>query len=1139
MSLSSLIVQREVATIRQVEEALARQVLYGGDLLTNVLEVAQVPEALLVPLLAETVHMPHAPLGPLPPATPEARALVPQELAVRRSIFPLELSAPVPPSGASKGLDGRGVLVVAVAEPLEPDALEELSFALGVKVEQRVAPLVRIREALSAAYGAPLDRRMTRLLGRLAGIDVPGTGSLPPLLQTSPTHSLDPPSAITALPGIVMGQVRPSQIPRRETPTVGSFEAVRREMRKTNVSFPAPAPESDADATQVMPPLVELADLTEPAPQVHATPEEEGGPPSVVVRASVILGPPPGEAVDAASSPGRVPPPGPTTTSGFPSPAASQPSRSSPPGASPSAPPPERRSSAPPASHPSSLLRLVQLAHAAPRAGRRRRGPITLERAKVELEQASERDTLLDLYFDFSLQFFEYTALFIVHADIAEGRDAYGPGATRHRVLGVGVPLDLPSALSAARDRAAPVIARPAKEGLDAVLVTDLERNPEWPILIVPLVVRGRTVALLYGDNGETGVDGTGSGEVTAFAARVGQAFERVIVRRKLGGFSADKATTAPRVDPKRVGLKPRPRPESRAATLGKALGPDGHVRPPSVRPPAPASVPPPAPSPSSPPAPAPAPTPAPTPTHAPAHSHKPPPPPGASVVPETLRHDAPKPAPPDEKPISLPPDAIVADDDWDPEADTDVEDVVLPLSNRRTVRDLSPPFPEVLGEVLPPVSAEFADLPPPPQVAAVRPLSGPPIPREEPALALDLTPPPPHKPSDPTAIDVGQLEEADEETLLRELDALAPGNSAPDLVASFPPPGETDLPAVPSSPESPPKPAPPPSQAPDTPSDSRAPGSQTVVVPPHKPPSARTRPDSLPSVIVDVDSEFLALVDRLAEDGSDEHAEAELLRQGQYAMPAIMARFPGPLGLSFAEIEDKKARVGECGPILRLIAGQRRVALPFVLTEVESRDPDRRFWGTFLLTELAYPEAVPAIVARLFDEEERTRKVARQAARVVAESAREALVEELDRVVRDPSATVDERIATMDTLGELRDAAVVPVLLGALDDPKEDVADAARRALTLVARQDFGRDTRRWLAWWSTSSSRHRIEWLIDALTHEQAGMRKAAIQELKDVTRQYFGYYEDLPKRERERAQQRYRDWWRSEGRARFRRG
>ena len=61
MSLSSLIVQREVATMRQVEEALARQVIYGGDFVTNLLEVARLDESLLTRLLAESMRLPAAP----------------------------------------------------------------------------------------------------------------------------------------------------------------------------------------------------------------------------------------------------------------------------------------------------------------------------------------------------------------------------------------------------------------------------------------------------------------------------------------------------------------------------------------------------------------------------------------------------------------------------------------------------------------------------------------------------------------------------------------------------------------------------------------------------------------------------------------------------------------------------------------------------------------------------------------------------------------------------------------------------------------------------------------------------------------------------------------------------------------------
>ena len=46
-SLSSLIVQRQVATIAEVEQAIARQVIHGGDLVTNLLEVMLFKDDLL------------------------------------------------------------------------------------------------------------------------------------------------------------------------------------------------------------------------------------------------------------------------------------------------------------------------------------------------------------------------------------------------------------------------------------------------------------------------------------------------------------------------------------------------------------------------------------------------------------------------------------------------------------------------------------------------------------------------------------------------------------------------------------------------------------------------------------------------------------------------------------------------------------------------------------------------------------------------------------------------------------------------------------------------------------------------------------------------------------------------------------
>ena len=67
-------------------------------------------------------------------------------------------------------------------------------------------------------------------------------------------------------------------------------------------------------------------------------------------------------------------------------------------------------------------------------------------------------------------------------------------------------------------------------------------------------------------------------------------------------------------------------------------------------------------------------------------------------------------------------------------------------------------------------------------------------------------------------------------------------------------------------------------------------------------------------------------------------------------------------------------------------------------------------------------------------------------------------------------------------------------------------------------------------------NTGRQRIEWLLDARMHEQPSLRRAAGDEFKLFTKEYFGYYDDLPKKERARAQALYRAWWDRQGRQRF---
>ncbi len=951
MSLSSLIVQREIATIRQVEEALARQVLYGGDLVTNLLEVAPIEEWRMAVTLADSCGLAAAPPGQLalPPADTLARFT--SEIAARRGVVPIS-------SDAQR-------IVVAASEPLrEADATQLAEAAGGLRVEVRIALDVRVREALQRGYGVPLDRRMERLVAKLAK-QAEGT----------------PPPKITSQPP---GMRPPSVPPFRLSPAYG-VSAARSPLAPHNREETPSAPEM-VDATsepKIPPPAPSSAPASAPALR-DARPRHVTQAGLGIVELPPIVEPPP--------PPIEVPAP------------------------------PRRQTGEYAETKPT----FVKPTSNSVRPVRRHRGPLTAEAANEELEGANDRETLLDLFFDFSRQFFDYAALFIAHGEIAEGRDAFGDGAPRERVVGIGVPLDLPSMFASAREKKEPVIVRPSTDGVDGVLLGDLRRPPTVEAFVVPLLVRGRPVAILYADVRQT-LDLEAVESVTAFAKSVGQGFEKLIVRKKLAGFTRGTPNNAvgkldmslPLPEKKAPGVAGEK--VTRATTLGKALfeGQDALIQ-----------------------------------DEVPPEAHEP----------QKLKTD---------------PQTPVARGSMPP--------VLAPKSE--------PPPPIVTPK------RDSSNRPPPPQVVAlVRPL-GPPIPREEPEIA----PEPEREPEAEAEVSSETLDDESAQALLAEIAAEASpiAEDGAEVLMDLPP-------AVPES-------------------------DQAVSVGPRKPPTARNE-TSLPSIMVDIAGELSALVERVLGGGDDGVAEGELLRQGASAMPAIMARFPGPLVRSRTELAEPLPRVSECGPLLRLIARQRKVALAYVLEEVASPDVSRRFWGTYLLMELPYAEGARLLVPRLFDPDPKVRVVARGAARAMVEVAHEALFAEIGRIVRETTTSRTARLGLLEALGDMREAKAVALLIGHLGDDDPEVSTVARRALIAITRQDFAADTRKWLTWWGQNSSRHRIEWLIDALSDETPGIRRAAGEELKALTQETFGYYDDLPKRERERAQQRFRDWWASEGRARF---
>jgi hypothetical protein len=947
--LSSSIVKHQLASMEQVEEALARQSAYGGDLLTNLLELQSLSEERVSVALAESFGLEPAPVGELPRAPEHVRRLVPADVAQRFACYPLEEQA--------------GILVLVVSEPLPGEVESDLGFGLGVSIVQRVAPLVRVRQAVSRDYGQPLDERVARALARLEGRAEPGS-SWPPAHET--------PAA-------------------QRPPTVAPM--------------PVPAPRVEP----------------EPPPISRAP-----GDLKAMVRAVRPEGPRP-----------------------------------------------------------------------------RRLGPYTAAMAERDLLSAASPDEVLESFFDFVAQYFEYAALFALHTDLAEGRDAHGPGAPRAKVQSIGVSLDLPSALATARDAQGHVLTR-LGGGLDAALAKDLERRPGPQVLLVPIRVRGRTILVLYGDHGDADVDLTTIGDVLSFTPLVASALERLIVQRKRGRA---EAATLGALAPKQTKRSSMPSPEERAHALASVLSKGRSSAPAKAEPSAPPSVAPAEAEPSAPPSVAPAeaepsapPSVAPAAVSAPPLVISEPPPAQTSSLPAPQAHARPL-APTLGAPLtssSHPPRSIA-------------EALARPVIAVGRANSDRPTDPAGSGPI---VGRRIASIPPHAVDQGWEELSGSgsPYTRSErgtrPGVGSNPAPvrrtphPPAPKLDESPEMSVG-TESADE----AELAALAAQGQWAEL----------DSPGVPLAS-----------------TRRRAAHSARPLPAPH----AGSSEQELPSVIVDVAEDCRALLEQLLQ--GDVSAGDRLVAAGAPGIAVLVGAFPGPIETpSSRRASAGMARASDLGPVLRTLVRIGEKAVPFLIVRTNDASAEVRGYATRLLGEIPSPESAHAIARRFFDGDVEVRRAALTAARLLAHSpeAIATLVAELGITAEDRMRPTSVRLTAMESLAELRQPQAVPYLTLTLEDNPVDVVQSARRALVILARQDFGSDPARWNDWWRSAASRHRIEWLIDALTHDSTDIRRAAGEELKALTREYFGYYDDLPAAERAAAQRQYRQWWDTRGKARFR--
>ncbi|MDD5309702.1 MAG: hypothetical protein PHU25_20490 [Deltaproteobacteria bacterium] len=166
-ALSSLLVQDQIVGVTQIERVLQRQVIFGGDLATNLLELGLVDEHVLLKYVARVVRLESLEPGLLEGPDAQAVKLMPWQVVNDHRIVPIRIE--------------NDTMIVAVSGPLKGGALDEMGFLLGVSFEQRVALEFRIAMALLRLYGIPMAPRLTALQKKLEpGFSLAGPPLVPP-----------------------------------------------------------------------------------------------------------------------------------------------------------------------------------------------------------------------------------------------------------------------------------------------------------------------------------------------------------------------------------------------------------------------------------------------------------------------------------------------------------------------------------------------------------------------------------------------------------------------------------------------------------------------------------------------------------------------------------------------------------------------------------------------------------------------------------------------------------------------------------------------------------------------------------------------------------------------------------------------
>jgi hypothetical protein len=441
MRLGELLLKEGLITAEGLEEALEAQVVQGGRLGTNLLELGLLSEQDLAKSLGQLHNTAYA-SGELVP-DPKALALVSAHHADDKEYLPMRVDATR--------------LSIAVVNPHDFETLDAIAFKTGKRVVPVVIPEFRMNQLL---------RRYCKAFRPLRAIDMNAIRPRP--APGSPELA----KAAEKAPDLMSEEEFQSvyaQALRGGADYEGDMGEVEEVITGVEVVEPVPEPVVPVAQRPVAPPAVQ--------PARPAVVQGQPLPPAAVVP------PPAAPVVPMAAGPSA--------------------------GVPPAVQVPVQRPPEPPPT------------------------PLTFAEAQAELARSSDREDVARTVLRFALGKWKRNLLLSVQGGLVTGWHGMGASVREAAVRRIGVALREQSTFRLVRDTRSHYIGPVKRDAAMAVFYKLLGGGFPTTAVILPLLVRGKVVHLLYVDNGPDQLTPPDVGELLILSQSVGRSYEAMMRRRK------------------------------------------------------------------------------------------------------------------------------------------------------------------------------------------------------------------------------------------------------------------------------------------------------------------------------------------------------------------------------------------------------------------------------------------------------------------------------------------------------------------------------------------------------------------------------------------------------------------------------